>query len=105
MRRDDELSSLDSELSLVLAPEYVFSGWIKNPYFIGFQNSSDSNRNQMLPKNQVLMVSRLDGPTPETAIRIIDDSIAAEKKGLSWRMVLIGDPLYRPFRARYQGQR
>lgn len=70
-------ASVDSELALVKAGDYPLSGWIKNPYFVGFQK-----QNLSITKNDVLLVSRLDGPDPKVVYRIIDDSIAAEKTGL-----------------------
>ena len=68
-------SALDSELALVLRDDYPLSGWIPNPFFLGFKN-------QNLPKENVLLVSRLDGPTDQIVKRIIDDSLNAEKSGL-----------------------
>jgi len=75
--RHDQRAALDSELALVLADDYSLSGWVPNPHFVGFKG-------QALPvdKSQVLMVSRLDGPTPEIVRRIIDVSVAVEEKGL-----------------------
>ena len=52
--------------------------WLVNPFFIGFKNGKTT-----VSKDDVMMVSRLDGPSPEIVKRIIDDSIAAEKIGLS----------------------
>jgi len=71
-------SSVDSELALVLADDYSLSMWQPNPYFIGFQD-----KNLSIPKEDVIMVSRLDGPDSDTVKRVIDDSMAAERKGLS----------------------
>jgi hypothetical protein len=42
-------------------------------YFLGFQDQKT-----LLKKNSVLMVSRLDGPTPSTVRRLIDDALFAE---------------------------
>lgn len=77
LKRFDQGSSLDSELTLVLEDNYSLSGWIPNPYFISFRDKKDSIR-----KENVLMVSRLDGPSDHTVKRIIQDSIQAEKNGL-----------------------
>jgi uncharacterized protein (TIGR03790 family) len=49
-------------------------------YFLGFQDQKT-----LLKKNSVLMVSRLDGPTPSTVRRLIDDALFAEKRGLHGR--------------------
>lgn len=75
--KSDYRSSFDSELAMVLVEDYPLRGWIPNPYFIGFKN-----RKLRIPREKVLMVSRLDGPSDEIVKRIIDDSIETEKKGL-----------------------
>jgi len=70
-------SSFDSELALVFEENYALSGWIPNPNFIGFRDEKN-----LVKKDNVLMVSRLDGPSVATVKRIIQDSIKAEKNGL-----------------------
>lgn len=75
--RMDSRASVDSELALVLTDDYPLDGWLPNPYFLGFRHQQT-----LLKRDKVLMVSRLDGPTPATVGRIIDDAIATEKKGL-----------------------
>ena len=70
-------ASVDSELALVLNDTYSLAGWLPNPQYLGYRGK---NIAQMPEK--VLMVSRLDGPSDEIVRRIIDDSLAAEKKGL-----------------------
>lgn len=70
-------ASVDSELMLVLADNYSLDGWQLNPFFLGYKDQKE-----MIDKNQVLMVSRLDGPKPETVVRILADTFAAEEKGL-----------------------
>lgn len=70
-------SSFDSELALVLEEYYSISGWIPNPHCIGWRDEKN-----LLKKDNVLMVSRLDGPSVTTVKRIIQDSIKAEKNGL-----------------------
>jgi uncharacterized protein (TIGR03790 family) len=75
--RHDGRASVDSELALVRAPPYPLSGWIPNPFC--------PNHNFVPPlvsKDNVLMVSRLDGPDASTVRRIIDDTLIAESKGL-----------------------
>lgn len=74
----DKRASVDSELMLVKVKEYSLSNWIENPYFIGFQGKSNSLR-----KDDILLVSRIDGPDEKTVYRLIDDAIAAEKTGLN----------------------
>ena len=75
--KKDYRSSFDSELSLVLEENYSLKGWISNPYFLGFQNQKLA-----VSKDNVLMVSRLDGPDTASVKRIINDSIQVEQEGL-----------------------
>ena len=77
LTRTNERSSLDSELALVLNENYSLSGWIANPLFVGFKNSQ-----LPIDKKNVLLVSRLDASSDALVKKIINDSIAAEKKGL-----------------------
>ncbi len=74
---NDERASVDSEIALVLIKDYPLPGWQDNPYYIGFKNKKKS-----IEKKDVLMVSRIDGPSDKIAKRIIDDSLIAEAKGL-----------------------
>ena len=75
--RRNRSSSVDSELALVMANEYSLSMWQPNPFFVGFQDK-DLDR----AKEDVLLVSRLDGPDSETVKRVINDSLEAEENGL-----------------------
>jgi len=77
LTRMKERVSVDSELALLEAEPYALSGWIRNPYFLGFKNFDNA-----IPKDKVLLVSRLDGPDVSTVYRIIDDTLYAEKNGL-----------------------
>jgi len=70
-------AAVDSELMLAKAKAYDLSGWMENPYFVGFQN-----KKTVVSKNEVLLVARLDGPDEKTVYRIMNDTIAAEHKGL-----------------------
>ena len=70
-------ASVDSELALVGEKSYELDGWLPNKYFAGFQGKKIKN----LPQ-KVILVCRLDGPTPATVRRIIDDSLHAEEAGL-----------------------
>lgn len=72
-------ASVDSELSLVLAKDVPLKGWVQNPLFYG--NKDRRDRLPVKPQ-QVLMVSRLDGPGPDVAKRIVEDSLTAEREGL-----------------------
>ncbi len=78
LRKDDEVASLDSELALVLDEHYQLAGFLPNPQFLGYRGSPAAER-----PGRVFMVARLDGPDEKTVRRIIDDSIATEKEGLS----------------------
>ena len=77
LTKASQRSSFDSELALVLEKNYSISGWIPNPYLIGFKDAKN-----LINKDNVLMVSRLDGPSVPTVKRIIQDSIKAEQNGL-----------------------
>lgn len=74
----DQWASVDSELSVVRAGDAPVGGWIENPFYLGFRNRPPS-----IAQKDVLMVSRLDGPTAASVRRIIDDSVIAEQTGLS----------------------
>lgn len=80
IRKADHAAAVDSELALVLNDDYDLKFWLSNPYFVG-------NQQKPLPigRDDVLMVSRLDGPSVQIVKRIIDDSLAAEEQGLSGR--------------------
>ncbi|MCE9564745.1 MAG: TIGR03790 family protein [Planctomycetes bacterium] len=84
---------MDSELMLLWWPKYRFTGfawptlipmerWVANP--LNFQ-ASDTYRKSRPP---VMMTSRLDGPSVEIALRLIDDAIAVEAKGLVGDVVI-----------------
>lgn len=73
----DQKAAVDSELMLAKVSAYSLASWIENPYFIGFQGKKSG-----LKKDDILLVSRLDGPDETTVYRLIDDALAAEKTGL-----------------------
>ena len=77
LQDSDKRAAVDSELALVQAGKYELAGWQKNPYFLGFHGEKE-----LLSKDQVLLVSRLDGPDTATVYRIINDSLQTEKIGL-----------------------
>jgi uncharacterized protein (TIGR03790 family) len=74
---ENKRAAVDSELALAKVEHYELDGWVPNPYFLGFQK-----QNTGLKKDDVLMVSRLDGPDLDTVYRIINDSLTAEREGL-----------------------
>ena len=78
LSRTDWAASVDSELALVMEKTYDLEGWLPNRYFVDFHGKEIKN----IPR-RVILVSRVDGPTPAIVRRIIDDSIHAEKEGLS----------------------
>jgi uncharacterized protein (TIGR03790 family) len=71
-------ASVDSEMMLVLADAYPLPMWVPNPFFLGYKDQKIETS-----KNDVVMVSRLDAPSPEIVQRMIDDAMAVEKKGLA----------------------
>jgi uncharacterized protein (TIGR03790 family) len=77
-QKSDQSASVDSEIALAAAGDYPLAGWLPNPFFLGNRKETSG-----IDKSRVLMVSRLDGPDEKSVRRIIDDSLAAEKQGLS----------------------
>jgi uncharacterized protein (TIGR03790 family) len=75
--KTDQRAAVDSELALVKKSQYNLQGWIKNPYFLGFQGTPSE-----ISKDHVLLVSRLDGPEAATVYRLINDTLQVEKEGL-----------------------
>jgi uncharacterized protein (TIGR03790 family) len=69
-------ASVDGELALILRRDMPFNGFVPNPYF---------NRQQPGPHADILKVTRLDGPSPEAVIRMLQNSIAGERDGLAGR--------------------
>jgi uncharacterized protein (TIGR03790 family) len=65
---------------LVRAKPYPLDGWVLNPFFPG-----NRDRRGMVDGREVVMVSRLDGPSPECVRRVMLDSVQAEKQGLKGR--------------------
>jgi uncharacterized protein (TIGR03790 family) len=67
-------ASVDNELSMVRFENYELYKWQPNQF----------NRNNKYPADLILtvMVSRLDGPTPQIARGLVDKAISAERTGL-----------------------
>lgn len=79
-------SAVDSELSLLAAGSYEITGPLINPLF---------NRKPPVSfdAQQVVKVSRLDGPTWENARHLVTSALAAERAGLQGRYYVdIGGP-------------
>ncbi|HWQ90296.1 MAG TPA: TIGR03790 family protein [Clostridia bacterium] len=76
MRRNE--AAVDSELSLLPLMEQRLpaAGPLRNPVY------SVTNAAGLGPTNGVLLVARLDGPTPAIARRLVDDALQAERDGL-----------------------
>jgi uncharacterized protein (TIGR03790 family) len=71
-------AAVDSELALLplLAQNPPLAGPLRNPAF------AVTNEAQLHPTNGVLLVARLDGPTPAIARGLVDKALQAEKDGL-----------------------
>lgn len=77
LQRTEDLSAVDSEIALVHRQDSPLFKWLPNPLFLSHAVPQKGDQ-----RNSVLMVSRLDGPSPAIVRRMIDDSLAAETKGL-----------------------
>lgn len=82
MTHAETQASVDSELMLLWWEKYPLVRWVANPLYL---RASDASRKGKPP---VLLVSRLDGPSAEIAMRLVDDAIAAEKTGLKGKAVI-----------------
>ncbi len=71
-------ASVDSELAVLpwARQKLLLSGPLVNPVYRG------TNTAIFDPTNGVVMVARLDGPTPEIARALVDKAITAERDGL-----------------------
>ncbi|MSU23543.1 MAG: TIGR03790 family protein [Opitutus sp.] len=70
--------AVDSELSALAQPNYPINAFVPNPLF---QNDRPTSFEHAL----VVKVSRLDGPTVEDALALVDRALAAERTGLLGR--------------------
>lgn len=88
-------AAVDSDLACLPQTLHAmrFSGPIPNPFY------SITNAGSLSPTNGVLMVARLDGPTPEIARGLVDKALQAERDGLHGRAYFdlrnISDPGYK----------
>ncbi len=73
MRRNQ--AAVDSELATLPNPLKLY-GWRPNPVY------GTTNSLVIRPEKGILMVARLDGPSPQIAKRLVDKAIAAEQDGL-----------------------
>ena len=76
----DSDASLDSDLSLLWWDNdfYRTAGRLANPFY--YWHSRPRGR-EAAPSVPMLMVSRLDGPTPDLASQLVDRAVAAERAG------------------------
>ena len=81
VKKNETTASFDSELSLILWPEYERLRWQTN-----YLNARASQ--SMAEANPIIMVSRIDGPTLKLAKGLIDNAIKAEKNGLQGKVYL-----------------
>jgi uncharacterized protein (TIGR03790 family) len=72
-------AAVDSELVLLPGYKHELVGPLANPLF------GAASADGPLVGEQVLLVSRLDGPTPDIARRLVDDAVWAEANGLKGR--------------------
>jgi uncharacterized protein (TIGR03790 family) len=78
-------AAVDSELSLMWCEDYPLYRWVPNPMCWRVRHSPEFA--PMIADDPldrpIVMVARLDAPTPKIVRRMIDDAIATEKKGLA----------------------
>lgn len=74
-------ASVDSELALLPVKSYPLASLVPNPYY---HENRIREFNQYLA-DSFIMVTRLDGPTPDDVRRMIRDSIETEKMELAGR--------------------
>ncbi|NIA21054.1 MAG: TIGR03790 family protein [Anaerolineaceae bacterium] len=72
-------AGVDSELTLLPKGGHLLGGAIQSPYF-----AEDRPFNEGLARH-MLLVCRLDGPSPKIVRRMIDDALWAEEHGLQGR--------------------
>ena len=70
--------AVDAELALLARPEYPINAFVPNPLF----NKDDPNEFQA---QLIVKVSRLDGPTVEDALALVDHALEGERNGLLGR--------------------
>jgi uncharacterized protein (TIGR03790 family) len=69
-------AAVDSEIAILGVNTRQISGGLNNPYFRSYRRIGDAS----LPP--LLLVCRLDAPTADEVRRMIEDSLAAEARGL-----------------------
>lgn len=76
MRRNE--AAVDSELALLplIEQELPLAGPLRNTVYVA------TNTSALHPTNGILLVARLDGPTPQIARGLVDKALEAETNGL-----------------------
>lgn len=88
MARDE--ASVDGELALLLRRGMPFTGFIPNPFY---QNKRPDG------VRDILKVTRLDGPSPEAVIRMLENALKGERQGLKGRAYVDEDGRQGGFKA------
>ncbi len=70
-------ASVDAEVAVLGLNQRIISGALNNPYFRSFSSVADFGH------PEIMLVCRLDGPTPEIVRRMITDGLEAERTGLA----------------------
>ena len=73
-------ASLEGELAIALWPPTDLWRWAFNPLHFAFEGQAE--------KPPTLLCARLDGPTPELAMRLVDDAVKTEQTGLQGTIYL-----------------
>lgn len=79
-------AAVDSELCLLRRPSFRTGGWLANPFLQRYDHFPGIEQ----LRRQTLMVCRLDGPSPAIVRRMIDDSVYAERHGLTGNFYIDG---------------
>jgi uncharacterized protein (TIGR03790 family) len=77
LMQKNSMAAVDSELALVLWENYALAGKIPNAL-----NPRLSSNPLVQDRPPVLMVSRLDGPSPQIVERMITNAVETQRKGL-----------------------
>ncbi len=90
----EEDASVDSELALLWEDGAGLRKWRPNP--MNWRVAASRTRPENLPK-RIIMTARIDGPVARNALRIIKDSIAAEKTRLKGTFYIDAGGKYPPY--------
>jgi uncharacterized protein (TIGR03790 family) len=81
-------ASVDGELALVLKRDVPMNGFVPNPLF---------NRAPNEPSQDIIRVTRLDGPSPKAVLQMLENSRRGEAEGLKGRAYVDEDGRKGPF--------